>query len=98
MNYLPHHRDNDYKTIEECDTFYKSALSLVILIGTIGLMCWSCVDGMVKQAELDEQAAKKRTWTVEQSYSRPAAYHLASPTEDQMDQLHAIMTIQEVRR
>ena len=31
-------------------------------------------------------------------YSRPAAYRLSTPTQEQMDHLHAMLTIEQVRK
>lgn len=68
--------------------------SVVTLAAVIWAMAASCVAGVVKTVEIEEEQV--RVWTA--TLSRPAAYRLASPTPEQMDHLHGIQKIQEVRR
>ena len=88
---LPHHELAPYKE-DKLSVF----ISLVILVMLIGLITHSCVDAVVKEAENEEQY--KRPIYVEQTYERPAAYRMASPTMRQMDHLDALLTVQEVSK
>ena len=97
----------DYKTpwsrnflpVEECDAhfgrFIGGALSLVILMLIIAVSASSCTDAVIKTSENQEKFYGS---TIEQSYSRPAAYRTASPTSEQMDALHALMQVDTVAR
>lgn len=88
---LPHHELAPYKE-DKLSVF----ISLVILVMLIGLITHSCVDAIVTDAENEEQY--KRPIYVEQTYKRPAAYRMASPTMRQMDHLDALLTVQEVSK
>lgn len=72
----------------------SAILSLLLLVGMIGLLCHACVDAVVKTAENEEEY--KRPIYVEQSYERPAAYRVATPTMRQMDHLHGLLSVMAV--
>lgn len=98
MSYLPHHRE--IEEIDDCkrqSNAIATAFYLLALIVTIGAMCWLFVDGIVKTVENEEQEARRRIYASD-TYQRPAAYRLQSPTDDQMDHLHHIQQIAEVAR
>lgn len=80
---------------EECS---DNLLSVIVLIIVIGMMVHSCVDGVVRTVELDEAKKKKvePAYTVE--YSRPKAFRLSTPTQEQMDHLHDLLIIDQVRK
>ena len=95
MSYLPHHRE-----IKECNrqsNAIATAFYLFCLISVIGMMCWSCVDGIVKTVENEEQESRRRIYASE-TYVRPAAWRLASPTSEQMDHLHHVRQVAEVAK
>ena len=81
------------KEVNRLATF-ASVLGLAVLIW---LMAVSCVDGVVKEAERQEKYEPRPRWASE-TYRKPAAYRLSSPTENEMDHLHHLMAVQEVRR
>lgn len=98
MSYLPHHRE--IEEIEDCkreSNAIATAFYLLALIVTIGAMCWSCVDGVVRTVENEETESRRRIYASE-TYHRPAAYRLQSPTDDQMDHLHHIQKVAEVAK
>lgn len=95
MKYLPHHRDHDFESIEECDSFYRSAAACLLLVVIIGMICINFVDAWFEEARNQERYYSK---PVEVTYKRPAAYRLQSPTPEQMEAYHHLMQIQEVRR
>jgi hypothetical protein len=68
----------------------------MVLILLIGLICISCVDAVVKTVENEEQEARRRVF-VEQSYQRPAAFRKASPTQEEMEHLHGMLRVMEVK-
>lgn len=67
-------------------------LSLVILVTLIGLICHSCVDAIVKTVETEEE---QRIFRVEKE--TPKAYRMTSPTPEQMDKYHDLLTVMEVK-
>lgn len=69
----------------------------IIFAGLIGLMMGSCVDGVVREAERQEEHEPPPVY-VQQTYTRPAAYRLASPTMAEMEHLHGMLRVMEVRR
>lgn len=81
------------ETERQCGWLCKSCVfaSTILLVW---LLCQTCVDGIVKTVENDEE--QQRKW-VAQGYKRPLAYRLQSPTEDQMDSLHGLMRVLEVK-
>lgn len=92
----------DYKnltppSIDRDISHLSTFASLAGILAIIWLMAASCVDGVVKQSELDEETAKRRTY-VEQTYKNPAAYRLQSPTQAEMDHVHGLLAVQEVMR
>lgn len=93
--YLPHHRDNDFESIEECDGFYRSALSIILTIVMVYAMAYGFVEAWFKERHNQELYYSKH---VTVTYEKPAAYRLQSPTPEQMDKLHDMQRIQEVRR
>lgn len=94
--YLPHHRfEESEKSLLDG---MSATLAVVMLVVLIGLVCHSCVDAVVKTVEAEEEISRKKVWTVEQTYIRPAAYRLAAPDQDQMDHLHALLMVMEVRQ
>ncbi len=50
MKYPP-----DFETVGECDSFYRTAIAVIVLVGIVGIMVTSCVDGTVRTAEIQEQ-------------------------------------------
>ena len=72
-------------------------ISVATLVGIIWTMLIFFADAVVQTAE-NEEKYNKKTWTVEQTYSKPAAFRLASPTETQMDHLHDLLRVAEVNR
>lgn len=70
----------------------NNLLCLITLVLTIGVICHSCVDAIVQTVETEEEQRIFRA-----DYSRPAAYRLASPTSDQMESLHGLMRVMEVK-
>lgn len=88
--YLPHH--HQFEPIEDRISLL---LAIVVLVLLIGLLCWSCVDGLVKTAEIQDKFYSK---PVTATYDRPAAYRLQTPTADQMDHVDALLTVQQVAR
>lgn len=79
---------------EECS---DNLLSVIVLIIVIGMMVHSCVDGIVRTVELDEAKRKKSEPVYTVQYSQPAAFRLSTPTPEQMDHLHALMTVSAVK-
>lgn len=75
----------------------KWAIAVVIFAALVGAIVFAFVDGFDKQALLDQQYPPPVRY-VEQTYDRPAAYHKAYPTMQQMDSLHALQTVQEVMK
>lgn len=95
--YLPHHRDDLMaETTKEVNRFaaFASVIGLAVLIW---LLAVSCVDGVVKESERQEEHEPRPRWASE-TYHKPAAYRLQSPTQPEMDHLHHILALQEVRR
>lgn len=91
--YLPHHREQNTDTgTESRTTTIFSMILLIIMLAWIGRCT---VDAVVRTAENQEQYY---SMPVSMTYSRPAAYRKASPTNDQMEAYHHLMQIQEVRR
>ena len=88
--YLPHH--HQFEPVGDKTSLFMAAVMLVLLIG---LVCWSCVDGLVKTAEIQERFYSQ---PVTATYDRPAAYRLQTPTADQMDHVEALLTVQQVAR
>ena len=111
MKYLPHHRDHDFESIEECDGFYRSALATILIVIMIYAMAYCAVEAWFKEAQNQERYySKPATVTYEKpatvtyekpvtaTYEKPAAYRLQSPTAEQMDKLHDMQRIAEVSR
>lgn len=71
-------------------------ISVVALIGIVWAMLMFFVDAAVLTVENEEQY-NKRTWTVEQTYSRPAAFRLASPNWDQAEKYHDLVKVMEIK-
>jgi hypothetical protein len=88
--------NEDINELKKMDRWFTTAISVVVLILVIGLMCASCVDAVVRTAESDEQEARRRVF-VEQSYQRPAAFRKASPTQEEMEHLHGMLRVMEVK-
>ena len=93
--YLPHHRELQRLQDEKIIDRTSAVLSLVVLVGLIGLVCYSCVDAVVTSAEIQERFYSA---PVAATFERPSAFRLASPTPDQMDHLHHVQQIAQVRR
>ena len=85
------------KQEEELESRYAFLVSCIVLMALIGLIMHACVDAAVRTVENDEQEARKRIFASE-TYQRPAAYRLASPTYEQMEARHHVIKLQEVRR
>lgn len=58
----------------------------------VGVLCHSCVTGIVRTVELEEEQAQRR-WLAD-TYDRPLAYRLSGPTPEQMDRLEALRVAQ----
>ena len=74
------------------DSKINICISVVILIILIGLLCHSCVDAIVKTVETEEE---QRIFRVEKE--TPKAYRMTSPTPEQMDKYHDLLTVMEVK-
>ena len=85
------------KELKKLDRWFSTAISIMVLILLIGLICISCVDAVVKTVENEEQEARKRVF-VEQTYTKPAAFRKASPTQAEMEHLHGLLAVMEVNR
>lgn len=72
------------------------AISVLALFGIVWVMLMFFVDAAVLTVENEEQY-NKRTWTVEQTYSRPAAFRLASPNWDQAEKYHDLVKVMEIK-
>lgn len=87
----------DYRPIEETDKnlgrFISTAVAVIVMIILIAIMAQSCTNAVVKTAELQEQYYSQPV-----QYANPAGYRMATPTFEQMEHLHHIMTLQEVGR
>lgn len=66
--------------------------AIMALIILVWFVCVSCVDGIC--LEVDRQ----RQHEPAPAYARPAAFRMASPTQEQMDAYHGIVTVMEVNR
>lgn len=94
--YLPHHRDDLMaETTKEVNRFaaFASVIGLAVLIW---LMAVSCVDGVVREAERREQYEPRPRWA-SQTYKKPAAYRLSSPTQAEMDHVEHLIVVQRGR-
>lgn len=67
--------------------------SLAVLVVIIGFITTSCVDAIVKTVENEEE---QRIYKAD--YARPAAFRKASPTPEQMEAYHGLLTVMEVNR
>jgi len=70
---------------------------LVGLMVLIWIMATSCVSGIVREVERQEQYEPRPRWA-SQTYKRPAAYRLATPQSHEMDHLHHLRQVSEVIR
>lgn len=100
--YLPHHREsNELEALRKRDerlaTIMSTSLSILALIVLIWLICWMATDAVVKTVENEEQEARKRVYASE-TYRKPAAYRLHSPTQEEMDQVEHLLVVQGVKR
>ena len=66
---------------------------LAVLVALIGFISTSCVDAIVRTVETQEEQLIFKV-----DYSRPAAYRMASPTPEQMEHYHGLLTVMEVNR
>ena len=87
--------ENELDQLDRLDRRFSLAISLVVLVLLIGLICISCVDAVVATAEIEDE--KSKTWLAE-TYQRPLAYRLASPTVEQMERTEALLTLQPLVR
>lgn len=71
--------------------------AIVVMAILIGITMHSCVEAVVMEAELREQYEPPPVY-VHQTYKRPAAYRMASPTMAEMEHLHGMLRVMEVRR
>lgn len=83
--------------VKELDSIYSVSVSIVVMVILIGVLMHSCVDAVVETTEQEEEISRRRTYATE-TYVKPAAYRLQSPTQEEMDHLHHILALQEVRR
>ena len=70
-----------------------ATLALAVITGAI---VFAFFDGLDREAKNHQKYGQWRH--VEQTYERPAAYHKAYPTMEQMDSLHALQAVQEVAK
>ena len=70
-----------------------TSVSLIALVVLIWLVVLMATDAMVKTVAIQEQYYGKPV-----TYDRPAAFRLATPTPEQMDHLHHVQQIAQVRR
>lgn len=82
-------QDNTEKQVNLLATFS----ALVVLVLLIGIVCTQCVDAIVKTVENEEE---QRIYKAD--YARPAAFRKASPTPEQMEAYHGLLTVMEVNR
>lgn len=87
-----------WRTFQQIETdrqvnIISSFCALGVLVTLIGFISTSCVDAIVKTVENEEE---QRIYKVD--YARPAAYRKASPTPDQMEKYHDLLTVMEVNR
>ena len=99
-SYLPHHRelqelDNQRLRDDRLVRLMSTSVAVVSLVVLVWLVFMMAADAVVKSAEIQEQFYGK---PVAGTYDRPAAYRLATPTADQMDHLHHVRQIAQVRR
>lgn len=90
--YLPHHRQDGSDRLVDA---VSAVLALAMLVVMVWLICISLVDGVVAQAEADDERAK--TWLAE-TYQRPLAYRLQYPTSEQMERTETMLALQPLVR
>ena len=90
--YLQNHRQEGSNRLVDA---VSAVLALAMLVVMVWLICISLVDGVVAQAEIEDEKAK--SWLAH-SYDRPLAYRLASPTTEQMERTEALLTLQPLVR
>lgn len=99
---------NDYKTprapwnkdaanLDRSVNALSGFAAFAALVVLIGIMASSCVSGIVREVERQEEYEPRPRWA-SQTYSKPAAYRLSSPQQHEMDHLHGLMTVMEVNR
>jgi len=95
--YLPHARELEEmrKRDDRFITLVSSSLSVLALVVLVWLVCWAATDSVVKTAEIQQEFYSK---PVTATYLKPAAFRLQSPTAEEMDHLHAVQQIAQVRR
>ena len=95
--YLPQHRDNLMHKTERDINIFAGLSSLIALAIITTIIMRSCVDGVVKESERREEYEPRPRWASE-TYRKPAAYRLQSPTQSEMDHVHGLLAVQEVMR
>jgi hypothetical protein len=91
-----------WRTFKQMETDRQvNILTAFASLSGLALLIWmitaSCVDGVIREAERQEEYEPRPVYA-SQTYQRPAAFHKATPTQQEMDHLHHLMVIQEVRR
>lgn len=87
-----------WRTFQQIETDRQANIistfcALGVLVALIGFISTSCVDAIVRTVESEEE---QRIYKVD--YARPAAYRKASPTPEQMEAYHGLLTVMEVNR
>ena len=75
----------------------SSFAAFAALVVLIWIMADSCVSGVVREVERQEEYEPRPVYASE-TYISPAAFRLAAPTPEQMDHLHHLQQVAEVRR
>ena len=71
-------------------------LSCLGIAAIIALLLTQCTDCTVMEAKRKKSEPSSIAGSNVHLYSKPSAFRLQAPTQDQMDHLHALMTVNQV--
>lgn len=98
--YLPHHREiQDLEDMRQRDekliNLMATSLTILALVLLIWTVCYVGIGAVVKTTENQEKYYGKPAVA---TFQKPAAYRLSSPTQAEMDHLHHILQVMEVKK
>jgi hypothetical protein len=105
--YLPHHRElQDLEDMRQRDekliNLMATSLTILALVLLIWTVCYVGIGAVVKTTENQEKYYGKPDMVplapAALTYKKPAAYRLSSPTQAEMDHLHHMLQVMEVKK
>ena len=87
-----HHRGCDMEDPIRISNPIATCAAIITMVIMTLIIARSCVDGVCDEVD------RQRQHEPAPSYTRPAAYRMQTPTPEQMESYHGIMTVMEVNR